>query len=209
MQPRTLVRKAAEDYSTDRRRRGQHPDDRRDRDPCRTIGGEPIDAGGNGGKSNRSKAMGPAQFDRAAIARCQHFIFALASAMPHRADGMNHVPCKQPMSFGDFGIAGGAALKLATFGQKLRSCPAVDCTIHAAAAEQRCIRGVDDGVNAQARDVGDDDFEPRRADPARGQAQAEAAAATVTPLSAKSCCSSPAWNISRMMSQPPTNSPLT
>jgi hypothetical protein len=28
-------------------------------------------------------------------------------------------------------------------------------------------------------------------------------------LSAKSCCSSPAWNISRMISQPPTNSPLT
>ena len=38
---------------------------------------------------------------------------------------------------------------------------------------------------------------------------AAAAAATVTPLSANSCCSSPAWNISRMMSQPPTNSPLT
>jgi hypothetical protein len=28
-------------------------------------------------------------------------------------------------------------------------------------------------------------------------------------LSAKSCCSSPAWNISRMISQPPRNSPLT
>jgi hypothetical protein len=28
-------------------------------------------------------------------------------------------------------------------------------------------------------------------------------------LSASNCCSSPAWNISRMMSQPPTNSPLT
>ena len=38
---------------------------------------------------------------------------------------------------------------------------------------------------------------------------ADAEAAMVTPLSASSCCSSPAWNISRMMSQPPTNSPLT
>jgi hypothetical protein len=28
-------------------------------------------------------------------------------------------------------------------------------------------------------------------------------------LSANSCCNSPAWNISRMMSQPPTNSPFT
>ena len=41
------------------------------------------------------------------------------------------------------------------------------------------------------------------------KAQAEAAALTVTPLSTNSCCNSPAWNISRMMSQPPTNSPLT
>ena len=58
-------------------------------------------------------------------------------------------------------------------------------------------------------DVGNNDFQPRLADLARETAQAEAAALTVTPLSANSCCNSPAWNISRMMSQPPTNSPLT
>jgi hypothetical protein len=85
----------------------------------------------------------------------------------------------------------------------------MDRAIDAATAQQRRIRGVDDGVNAQGRNVGDVDFQPRRADLARGETQAEAAALTVTPLSAKSCCSSPAWNISRMMSQPPTNSPLT
>jgi hypothetical protein len=85
----------------------------------------------------------------------------------------------------------------------------MDRPIDAAASEQRGVRGVDDGVNAQRRDIGDNDFQPRRADLARGEAQAVAAALTVTPLSAKSCCSSPAWNISRMISQPPTNSPLT
>jgi hypothetical protein len=85
----------------------------------------------------------------------------------------------------------------------------MDRPIHAATAAQRSIGRVDDGVNAQAGDIGDDDFQPRRADLARGEVQAEAAAFTVTPLSANSCCSSPAWNISRMMSQPPTNSPLT
>jgi hypothetical protein len=85
----------------------------------------------------------------------------------------------------------------------------MDRTIDAATAQQRRIRGVDDSVNAQCRDVGDDDFQQRRADLARGETQAEAAALTTTPLSARSCCNSPAWNISRMMSQPPTNSPLT
>jgi hypothetical protein len=85
----------------------------------------------------------------------------------------------------------------------------MNCAIHAATAEQRGIRSVDDGVNAKRGDVGNDDFQPRLAYLTRRRAQAEAAALTVTPLSANSCCSSPAWNISRMMSQPPTNSPLT
>ena len=85
----------------------------------------------------------------------------------------------------------------------------MDSAIDAATAEQRGIGGVDDSVNAKRGDVGNDDFEPRPTELARGRDQAEAAALMVTPLSAKSCCSSPAWNISRMMSQPPTNSPLT
>ncbi len=85
----------------------------------------------------------------------------------------------------------------------------MDRAIDAAPAKERRIGRVDDGVNAQAGDVGNNDFEPRLADLARATAQAEAAALTVTPLSANSCCNSPAWNISRMMSQPPMNSPLT
>ena len=122
---------------------------------------------------------------------------------------MNHMPRRQPIALGDLGVAGLAAVERAAFGEQLGPGRAMDRAIDATAAEQRRIRGVDDGVNAQRRDVGDDDFQPRRADLARGQAQAEAAALTVTPLSASSCCNSPAWNISRMMSQPPTNSPLT
>ena len=100
-------------------------------------------------------------------------------------------------------------MKRAAFGDKFGPCRAMDRTIDATPTEQRGVGGVDNGVNAKACDIGYDDFEPRRADLARREAQAEAAALTVTPLSARSCCSSPAWNISRMMSQPPTNSPLT
>ena len=85
----------------------------------------------------------------------------------------------------------------------------MDRAIDAASAEQRRIGSVDDGVNAQGGDVGNNDFQPRLADLARAEAQADAAALIATPLSASNCCSSPAWNISRMMSQPPTNSPLT
>jgi hypothetical protein len=129
--------------------------------------------------------------------------------MPYRSDGMDDMPRRQAITSGDFGIAGGAAVKRAAFGEQLRPCRAMDCAIDAAAAQQRRVRGVDDGVNAQRRNIGNDDLEPRRSDLTRGQGQAEAGAAVVTPLSANNCCSSPAWNISRMMSQPPTNSPLT
>jgi hypothetical protein len=85
----------------------------------------------------------------------------------------------------------------------------MDSAVKAAPAEERRICGIDDGVNAQRDDVGNNDVQPRLADRARSKIQAGAAALTVTPLSANSCCNSPAWNISRIMSQPPTNSPLT
>ncbi len=89
----------------------------------------------------------------------------------------------------------------------------MDGTIDTASAEQRRIGGVDDGVNAQRREVGNNNFQPRLAAPARDlssvDVQAEAAALRVTPLSANNCCNSPAWNISRMMSQPPTNATFT
>jgi hypothetical protein len=88
--------------------------------------------------------------------------------MPNGAHGMNHMPRRQPITPGDFGIAGGAAMKRAAFRQQLRpGCP-MDCAIHAAAAEQRRIGSVDDRVNAKCRDIGDGDFEPRRADLASG-----------------------------------------
>ena len=153
--------------------------------------------------------MGLAKFERTPITRCQRFVFALASAVPDRAHGMNHEPRRQPITPGDFGVAGVAAMEGAAFRQQLWAGRSVDRAVHTAATEQRLVRGVDDGVNAECRNVGDDGFQPRRADLARAQVQAVAGALMVTPLSASSCCSSPAWNISRMMSQPPTNSPFT
>ena len=150
-----------------------------------------------------------AQFDRTAIAGGEQIVLAEGAAIPHRPNRVNHMLGRQAIASGDLGVACLAAVEHAALGHELRPRGTMDRAIDAAAAEQRRICRVDDGVNAQAGDVGNDDFQPRRADLARKPAQAEAAALTVTPLSANSCCNSPAWNISRMMSQPPTNSPLT
>jgi hypothetical protein len=100
-------------------------------------------------------------------------------------------------------------MELPAFRQQFGPGRAMDSAINTASAEQRSVGSVDDGVNAQDRDVSDDNLDASGADLASRQAQAEAAAWIVTPLSASNCCNSPAWNISRMMSQPPTNSPLT
>ena len=83
----------------------------------------------------------------------------------------------------------------------------MDRTVDSAAAKQRIIRRIDDGIDIEGRDVGDDDVVARRADLSRERRQA--GAPRVTPFSANIFCNSPAWNISRMMSQPPTNSPFT
>jgi len=136
-------------------------------------------------------------------------ILSTITTVPDRPDGMDHMPRRKEKSFGDLGIAGLAAAQLAAFGQQLGPGCIMDRAIDAAPAKERRIRGVDDGVNAQRGDVGNNDFQPRLADLARARTQADAAALTVTPLSASSCCNSPAWNISRTMSQPPTNSPFT
>jgi hypothetical protein len=81
---------------------------------------------------------------------------------------MNHMPRRQPITSGDFDVAGCAAMERAAFDQQFRPGRPVDRTVYAAAAEQRRIRGVDDGVNAECRDIGDGDFQPRRADLASG-----------------------------------------
>ena len=209
MQPRALLREAAEDDVGKRWGLGQRLGYRSDRDGRGPIGGKTIDAGRNGGKSDRSKAARLTQFDRAAIAGRERFIFAALAPTPDRSNGMNHMPRGQPVAAGDLGIAGRAAAELAAFRQQLGAGGTMNGAVNAAPAEQRRIGGVHYGINAQGRNVGDNDLQSCVTQPTRQYAQAEAGAPTTMPFSAKSCCNSPAWNISRTMSQPPTNSPFT
>ena len=144
----------------------------------------------------------------AAVARGKQFIFAVTAAVPDRADRVNDMPRRKAVSAGDLGLARRASIKGAALLEQFAAGSAMNRAIHTAATEQGFIRGVDDRINAQCRDIGDENLEPRRTDNAFSRDQA-AGAPTVTPLSANICCSSPAWNISRTMSHPPTNSPLT
>jgi len=152
-----------------------------------------------------------AKFKRSTITGREQILLAVPAAIPHRADGVDHVFRRKPISPGDFGITGLASVEHAAFGNKLGPGGPMNGTIHPATAQEGGIRRVDDGVNAQCGDISDDDFQPRATDLTRSLdiSQGQTAASTGMPFSAKSCCNSPAWNISRTMSQPPTNSPLT
>jgi hypothetical protein len=76
---------------------------------------------------------------------------------------MNHMPRRQPITPSDFCLAGRAAVEVTTLGEQFGAGRAMNSAIHAAAAEQRRIGRVDDGVNAQRGDVGNEGFQPDQA----------------------------------------------
>ena len=148
MQPGALFGEAAENDVCDGRRRRQRVDHRIHSNPRGAVGWKTVDAGGDGGKRDGRKAVRLAQLHGAAVTRRQRLVFAFAAALPDRADGMNDIPRRKPVTVGDLGVAGLAATKRATFGEQFWSGSAMDRAIDPAAAEQRGVRGVDDGVNA-------------------------------------------------------------
>src|SRR5689334_995238 len=103
-----------------------------------------------------------AKLDGPTIAGCQLLILAAVAAVPDRPDRMDYMLCRQPIAFGDLGAAGLAAAKDAALFEKPRAGAAMNRAVDAAATKQRRVGGVDDGVNAQCGNVGDDNFQPQR-----------------------------------------------
>jgi hypothetical protein len=101
---------------------------------------------------------------RDAIAGGEQIVLVRPAAVPHRADGVDDVLSLEPKARRDFRRAGVATAKPAALLQQLRPGGAMDGAVDAAAAEQRAVRRVDDGVDVERRDVGHADFEQRRAD---------------------------------------------
>ena len=89
-----------------------------------------------------------AKLDRAAVAGGEQIIFVQISAVPYRPDGVDHMPGREPISLGDFGIARLATMQHAAFGNEVGPGGAMDRPVNAASTEERRVRRVDDGVNA-------------------------------------------------------------
>jgi hypothetical protein len=85
---------------------------------------------------------------------------------------------RQAVARGDLGVAGGAAAQRSTFRQQTRPGRAVNRTVHTAAAQQRFIGRVDDGIHLHLRNVAFDDLDfsraPHHSPPALSTTQAYA-----------------------------------
>lgn len=90
-----------------------------------------------------------------AIARRQQFRLTLCATMPHRPYRMNNKLCRQAVSFRQFGVTGTAAVQEAALMQQLRPGGAMYRPVNPASAQQRRIRGIDDGIDLQRGDIGD------------------------------------------------------
>src|ERR1700733_7073305 len=137
---------------------------RPDGDARSTIRRKAIDAGRYRRESQRSQPMRRGEVERGAIARRQEFVLTFAAAAPYRADGVNHILGRKPITAGHLGATGLAAAKRAAFRQQLRPGGAMDGAVDAAAPQQRSVRRIDDGVERKRCDIGDADVQARGAD---------------------------------------------
>src|SRR6185436_6787216 len=86
----------------------------------------------------------------------------LSATAPHRAYGMNHVASREPVSLGSHCFAGWASGKQFELCHELRSGGVVNRAVHATAATERAVGGVDDCVDFERRNVSVDDLDHER-----------------------------------------------
>ena len=115
--------------------------------------GEAVGAGADRGEGDGAAAEIAGDFQRAPIATRQQFGLALASAVPDRTDGVDDVAGGQVETRRGLGVAGGAAAENSARGQQFRPGGAVDGAVHAAAAEQRGVGRVDDGIDVLTGEI--------------------------------------------------------
>jgi hypothetical protein len=156
---RRIRRKAAENDASHAAGRGcQFRRDSPDRDPCRAVRRIAKDPGRNRRERYRRQAVRGGESESIAVAPREQVLFTVAAAVPHRTDGMDDMFCRQLVAAGDPGVAGVAAAKCPAFIAQLRPGGTVDRAVDTAAAEQTPVRRIDDDVDIESRDVGDEDL---------------------------------------------------
>ena len=115
-----------------------------------------INARADAGEGDRGEPFRGGNLERSAIAGGEQLRRIARAAVPDRPDRVDDVARRQSISLRELRVARLAAAQQAAFMQQLGSRGTVNRAIHAATAQQRRIRRVDDGVDGESRDVGAD-----------------------------------------------------
>jgi hypothetical protein len=111
------------------------------------------DAGGDERERNALAVVFLGEGETLPVAGDELFPLAAGAAVPHGADRVDDIPARQTVALRDLRIARAAAAERAAFGQQFRPRGAVDAPVHSPAAEERFLRGVDDGVHGHGRNI--------------------------------------------------------
>ena len=111
-----------------------------------------VDTATNGGEGDVFQLVLHGQFEAVVVAGGQEvgiFLRPLVNGT-HR---MDDIACGQFVATGDSGLAGVAAPQAAARVQEFWTGGSVDGAVNAAAAQERAVGGIDNGIYLQARDI--------------------------------------------------------
>ena len=94
-----------------------------------------------------------------AITRGKQCRFAISALSPHRTDCVDDMFRRKPVAAGDSGFTCRASVETVAFFEQLRARGAVDGAVNTAAAEQRGVGCIDDGIHRKCHDIRLPDFE--------------------------------------------------
>ena len=117
-----------------------------------------VDAGGNQGKGNTLAVVFVRKLQRVPVAGGQQLTLAVMTVLPDGACCMDDVSARQAVPAGDFRLTGLASVQRPARLKKLRPRGTVDRAVHAAAAQQGRVGGVDDGIHRHLRNIVSDNL---------------------------------------------------
>ena len=100
--------------------------------------------------------MGNRDLEATAIASRQKFRLAIGAVTPYGPDDVNDMRCGKAVAAGDFRVSGVAPAEAHALGEQIGPGGAMYRAVHTAASEQRVVGRVDDRVDLEGRDVGED-----------------------------------------------------
>ena len=125
----------------------------------RLIQREMVDTRADGREIDRMAVVLARKAQAVAVAAGQQLGLAVLPVAPARARRVDNVARRQAVAAGDLRLAGAAAVEAAALVEQAGAGGHVDGAIHPAAAEQRAVGGVDDGVDIRLRDVALNNFQ--------------------------------------------------